>query len=227
MLLPQLRPSTGEETELMMNASQLAPSPRQLPRRSAAGKRRGKRRMVVEVNRLLIFRRRLDFFVPHYCRSLFLFFSFSFQNAMGRHNGGTRSKGGNLAVGAALTNKQKGKIRPGAPKGSTEPTSHRHTTEAPASGLQSMLDATDLSELMDMVRRRRKEAFSLSFQKLCWMKTTCKRSSRREKEPRRERGRREPCPPLRKSIPLSLFLPPPPPPHLLAHCRFFFFPLLS
>ena len=37
---------------------------------------------------------------------------------MGRHNGGTRSKGGNLAVGAALTNKQKGKIRPGAPKGS-------------------------------------------------------------------------------------------------------------
>ena len=72
---------------------------------------------------------------------------------MGRHNGGTRSKGGNLAVGAALTNKQKGKLRPGAPKGSTEPTSHRHTTEAPAApGLQSMLDASDLGELMDMVR---------------------------------------------------------------------------
>ena len=80
---------------------------------------------------------------------------------MGRHTGGTRSKGGNLTVGAALTNKQKGKVRPGAPKGSTEPTSHRHTTEAPASGLQSMLDASDLGELMDMVRRRR--AVSLSF----------------------------------------------------------------
>ena len=65
-------------------------------------------------------------------------------------------------MGAALTNKQKGKIRPGAPKGSTEPTSHRHTTEAPASGLQSMLDATDLSELMDMVRGG-KGGVSLSF----------------------------------------------------------------
>ena len=71
---------------------------------------------------------------------------------MGRHNGGTRSKGNNLTVGAALTNKQKGKLRPGAPQGSTEPTSHRHTTEAPASGLQSMLNASDLGELMDMVR---------------------------------------------------------------------------
>ena len=104
-------------------------------------------------------------FFPHYSRS-FLFLSTSIQSpsiyAMGRHNGGTRSKGGNLAVGAALTNKQKGKIRPGAPKGSTEPTSHRHTTEAPASGLQSMLDATDLSELMDMVRGG-KGGVSLSF----------------------------------------------------------------
>lgn len=77
-----------------------------------------------------------------------------FPPSMGRHNGGTRSKGGNLTVGAALTNKQKGKVRPGAPKGSTEPTSHRHTTEAPASGLQSMLDASDLGELMDMVRKQ-------------------------------------------------------------------------
>lgn len=73
---------------------------------------------------------------------------------MGRHNGGTRSSGGNLAVGAALTNRQKGKSRPGAPKGSTAPTSHRHTTDVGGggNGLQSMLDASDLGELMDMVR---------------------------------------------------------------------------
>ena len=77
---------------------------------------------------------------------------------MGRHNGGTRSSGGNLTVGAALTNRQKGKSRPGAPKGSTAPTSHRHTTDvgngggAGGGGLQSMLDASDLGELMDMVR---------------------------------------------------------------------------
>lgn len=91
-------------------------------------------------------RRRLDFFF-----SLFLPLSLFTSTAMGRHNGGTRSKGGNLTVGAALTNKQKGKVRPGAPKGSTEPTSHRHTTTEPAPGLQSMLDASDLGELMDMV----------------------------------------------------------------------------
>ena len=111
---------------------------------------------------------------------------------MGRHNGGTRSKGGNLAVGAALTNKQKGKIRPGAPKGSTEPTSHRHTTEAPASGLQSMLDATDLSELMDMVRGGGGDVFSFVFSS-SFPKTMRERTLvEREKSQRgraRQRGR--------------------------------------
>ena len=95
---------------------------------------------------------------------------------MGRHNGGTRSKGGNLTVGAALTNKQKGKLRPGAPKGSTEPTSHRHTTEAPASssGLQSMLDASDLGELMDMVRASSSSSVFLFVPAAPCSKTMCK-----------------------------------------------------
>ena len=133
-------------------------------------------------------RRRLDFFYSFLLLSLSSSIRSSFLNAMGRHNGGTRSKGGNLTVGAALTNKQKGKSRPGAPKGSTDPTSHHHTTEAPASSglLQSMLNASDLGELMDVVSSTVSQLFlSVAFS---WYRSS---ASRRKKgnEAARYRGR--------------------------------------
>lgn len=65
--------------------------------------------------------------------------------AMGKHNGKARAQG--LPVGAALTNRQKSRRGPaGEPTASTG----RHTTEL-GPGMQSVLEASDLGELMDMV----------------------------------------------------------------------------
>ena len=63
---------------------------------------------------------------------------------MGRHNGKSRSSGGHLPVGSALTNKHKKGKKP-APASST-----RHTTDV--GGMQSVLEASDLGEFMELVR---------------------------------------------------------------------------
>ena len=62
---------------------------------------------------------------------------------MGRHNGKSRSSGGHLPVGSALTNKHKKGKKP-APASST-----RHTTDV--GGMQSVLEASDLGEFMELV----------------------------------------------------------------------------